>query len=164
MHVKKIYLLLLLITLPASVFSKDFKADDILGYWLSEEEDAVIQIYKFQKTYEGKLVWLKVQHTGEVPVPLDKDNPDKKLRSRKLNGLRNLWGFTFKDNEWSEGKVYDPLSGKTYKSKLSLENKNVLHLRGYIGVPLFGRTSQWKRQKYPLPDKYSSQKGYIETH
>lgn len=164
MHVKKIYLLLLLITLPISVLSKEFKADDILGYWLSEEEDAIIQVYKTKNTYEGKLVWLKVQHTGEVPIPLDKDNPDKKLRKRKLNGLRNLWGFTFKDGEWSGGKVYDPLSGKTYSSRLSLENSNLLNLRGYIGVPLFGRTSQWKRQKFSIPDKISNQKGYIETH
>ncbi len=129
-----------------------FANDSIKGYWLSENEKAVIEVYKKDKKFFGKIVWLRKQHTGEVPNPLDINNFDKELQKRKLIGLNLLSGFVFKDEEYQDGEVYDPESGNTYSAYLKLENPNKLKLRGYVGISLFGRTSYWSRQKGKKPD------------
>ncbi len=42
------------------------------------------------------------------------------------------------------GTIYDPGSGTTYWCRLTLDGDRLL-LRGYVGVPLFGRTTAWIR-------------------
>mgnify|MGYP006192089521 CR=1 FL=1 len=39
----------------------------------------------------------------------------------------------------------DPKNGKLYKCALSLESKDKLKVRGYIGFSLLGRTQYWHR-------------------
>lgn len=68
------------------------------------------------------------------------------LKDRPLVGLQVLWGFKQNGDEWSGGKVLDPESGKIYHASLTLEDGGKkLRLRGYIGVPLLGRTEHWVR-------------------
>ena len=53
-----------------------------------------------------------------------------------------------KDNpgRWNGGKILDPKNGKTYKCTIQLASKNQqLNVRGYIGLPLFGRSQIWNR-------------------
>lgn len=154
MLMKKIFVLLSLIISSSLSFAEDISSDDIIGFWLSESGKGVIEIYKNDNTFEGKLVWIKDIHDGKMKDKLDKNNPDEKLQKRSLQGLKNLYGFTFEDNVWSGGKIYDPESGKTYSGKMELNSKGKLSLRGYVGIPLFGRTSEWTRQKAAIPDRY----------
>jgi uncharacterized protein (DUF2147 family) len=153
MHLKKILPTLTLITsiLPICSIASDFKADDILGTWLSEKKDGVIKISKDDKSFRGHLIAFKKKEEDLGKIVLDVNNPDEKLQKRKLRGIEMFWGFHFDDDEWSGGKIYDPVSGKTYKSYMSLEDKDTLNLRGYVGIPLFGRTSVWTRIK-KLPE------------
>jgi uncharacterized protein (DUF2147 family) len=76
----------------------------------------------------------------------DVKNKDEKLRSRNLRDLMMLYDFTYHDNAWDGGQIYDPYSGKTYSCSLKLKDDK-LNIRGYIGVSLFGRTSVWERVK-----------------
>lgn len=152
MPIRKIFALILL-TLSSTSYA--YQTDDILGYWLTEEEDAVVEVYKTKDEFRGRLVWLRDLHTGKEKVLTDKENPDKKLRSRSLKGMDIMWGYEFNGEKWVDGKVYDPLNGKTYSGKMWLESKDVLGMRGYIGISLFGRSSEWKRQASALPKKYS---------
>ena len=147
MRLKKILLTLTLIisTLPISSFSADYKAEDILGTWLSEKKDGVIKVSKNGDSFRGHLIAFEKQKEDIGKVVLDKNNPEDKLKSRKLKGIEMFWGFSFDDDEWSGGQIYDPVSGKTYKSYMSLDGKDTLNLRGYVGIPLFGRTSVWTR-------------------
>lgn len=57
-----------------------------------------------------------------------------------------LTGFLFTDNSYTNGKIYDPESGKTYECKMTLTD-NFLKVRGYIGISLFGRTETFERIK-----------------
>ena len=53
-----------------------------------------------------------------------------------------------KDNlrEWNGGNILDPKNGKTYSCNIQLvENGQKLNVRGYIGMPLFGRSQTWLR-------------------
>jgi uncharacterized protein (DUF2147 family) len=129
--------------------------DAILGRWLNQEGLAVIEISRAGDTYEGRIVWLK---EGTYPPDdprgmggrerVDRDNSDPALRSRRLLGLLIMRGFRFDGGRsWSGGRLYDPQSGKEYRGKMTLASPDTLSLRGYVGIPLFGRTATWTRRQ-----------------
>jgi uncharacterized protein (DUF2147 family) len=121
------------------------RADDIVGIWLTNgKEPAKIEIYKSATNYYGKIVWLKYPTENGKPK-LDKKNPDESKRNQQIIGLLILTGFRFDGDEWDDGEVYDPESGKTYSCHLSLKDKSTLKVRGYVGISLIGRTELWTR-------------------
>ena len=128
-------------------------ADDILGDWNNEEKDAKIEIYKCDDRYCGKIIWSKEPNypagsrEGVPGTPrLDRNNPDPALRKTPIIGLVIMRGFiSAGGGMWSGGTVYDPKSGKTYRGKMTLVSPNRLRLRGFVGIPLFGRTAVWTR-------------------
>jgi uncharacterized protein (DUF2147 family) len=120
-------------------------ADAIVGEWVTAEGKARVLISKTDSTYQGKIVWLKepVKNGKEV---VDDKNPDPNLRARGVLGMDILWGFSFDgEDRWTGGKIYDPESGSTYSAKLTLKDPQTLKLRGYVLVPLFGRSELWTR-------------------
>lgn len=126
--------------------------NDILGIWKTEMDESKVEIFPCGEKVCGTIVWLKNPNyldssDGKVGTPIiDQHNPDPSLRSRPLIGLRILEGFTSAgDNSWGNGTCYDPKCGKTYRGKIHLAAHDRLELRGYIGIPLFGRTSVWTR-------------------
>ncbi|MBC3873981.1 DUF2147 domain-containing protein [Undibacterium flavidum] len=63
-------------------------------------------------------------------------------------GLTILFNIKKDGDEFSGGKILDPANGKLYSSKLKLvENNKKLEVRGYIGMPMFGRTQIWLREE-----------------
>lgn len=129
------------------------KADKILGYYLTYDDEtgaekSQVQIYKDANgKYYGKIVWLKEPNKNGKPKVDDK-NPDAKYHNRAIIGLEILKGFKFSDsdNEWSDGKIYDPGSGKTYSCNINFESANKLKIRGYIGISLIGKTAYWTKE------------------
>ncbi len=86
-----------------------------------------------------------VKVNPQAPATEDRHNPDRALRTRALCGLQIGSGFKPEGADTaSGGSLYDPVSGKTYSGRISLDGDR-LKLRGYIGVPLFGRTETWTR-------------------
>lgn len=60
-----------------------------------------------------------------------------------------LKGLRFKgENDWGDGIIYEPQHGGQYSLFISMNGKNTLHLRGYLGISIFGRTEIWTRAKY----------------
>lgn len=55
-----------------------------------------------------------------------------------------LSGFICDDGEWTGSELYDPKSGKIYKSKMKLK-EGTLEIRGYVGSPVFGKTTVWTK-------------------
>jgi uncharacterized protein (DUF2147 family) len=44
--------------------------------------------------------------------------------------------------------VLDPHNGKTYKAKITMKDDGKkLEMRGYIGMPLLGRSQTWVREQ-----------------
>ena len=132
--------------------AQDFKADDIVGVWLNEDKDAHIEIYNDGGKYFGKIIWLKTpidEKTGKPKV--DDKNTDPALQNRPVMGLLLLKDFVFDgDDEWEDGEIYDPKSGKTYSCYMEFpdeDNLDNLKIRGYIGISLIGRTTYWTRVK-----------------
>lgn len=81
----------------------------------------------------------------------DTNNPDPSLRNRPLCGVRIGDGFAEVDPQHARGgHLYDPKNGRTYRGQMTAEG-NLLHLRGYVGLPIFGRTETWVRASRPPP-------------
>lgn len=142
-------MLSILLTLPVVEAFSQYKADDVLGVWLNEDKDAHVEMFKRNGKIYGKIVWLKEPIDSETGKPkVDKHNPDPALKTRPTMGMELLTGFVFDgDDEWSDGEIYDPKSGKTYDCYMEFDSKDVLKIRGYIGVSLLGRTTYWTRVK-----------------
>lgn len=132
------------------------ESDECLGFWLTENADATIQVYKKENgAFDGKIVWLEDLHTGKKKQIFDDQNEDQSRHKNPILGMINLKDFTFnsKDKEWSGGTIYDPSKGKTYSAKMKLK-EGKMYLRGFVGIPLFGRTSIWTRENQAIPKKY----------
>lgn len=141
---RKIGVILSLLLL--SGFYYGVKAQTVTGIWLNADKDAKIKIYKTDKgTLDGEIVWLKHPNNDKGKPKLDVKNTDKELRSQKVKGLVLLKGFEKDGDEYEDGSIYDPKSGKTYSCKMHLESQNKLYIRGYVGISLFGRTEYWIR-------------------
>jgi uncharacterized protein (DUF2147 family) len=141
---KKIFLPLIIFVscciLAAAVLAQT-TADSVLGIWLVPKEDGKVTIYKCGENFCGKITWLK------NPNDLDTKNPDPEKQKLKVLGMDMLWGFNFKDGKWVDGHIYDPDSGNTYKCKMWLKSPDKLNVKGYVGIPLFGRSELWTRVK-----------------
>ena len=120
------------------------KGDRILGHWWTEEKDAKIQVYKEGDRFAGKIIWLKDSLNKYGKPVMDSQNPKKELRSRNILGINIISGFVYEGGRWEGGEIYDPNNGKTYSCIMKLRNGQ-LEVKGYVGVPMFGRTVTWTR-------------------
>lgn len=148
--------LALAVALLAPLACRAEPGDALLGVWLTAPGDeggrARVEVRRHGDEYDGRIVWLEQPafptgpHQGQPRIDLE--NPDEALRARPVLGLQILSGMTYAgDGRWSGGTIYDPANGKTYRATLSLDapDDDTLELRGYVGIPLFGRTTTWQR-------------------
>ena len=142
-----LYVFSLVLGSAFTVAAQSSKGDNLLGYWLNEQREAKIQIYRVGDKFNGKIVWLRDPIDTETGKPkLDKKSPDPKQHSVPVIGLNILKGFIYDgDSEWEDGTIYDPKNGITYSCYIRFEGKDRLKIRGYIGVSMLGRTTYWTR-------------------
>lgn len=87
------------------------------------------------------------------PAPSDDPNPkcakcEGANKNAPVIGLVILSGLTKQGEEYVDGQILDPDNGKVYRSKARLtDNGKKLDVRGYIGVPMLGRSQTWLRQE-----------------
>ncbi len=67
-------------------------------------------------------------------------------RDQPALGLVIIRNMKRDGDAWTGGDVLDPENGKVYAGTLRLEDEGrILKLRGYVGLPMFGRTQTWSR-------------------
>lgn len=143
--------ILFLVAFLFLAFQAAAQADKVLGFWLTEEKDAQIQIVKSTDgKYNGTIVWLDEPFEDDGSIKVDDENPDPKLQKRTIMGLPLLKNFVYDSNgkEWQDGTIYDPDSGNTYDCYMWFEgDQNVLKIKGYIlGMRFIGRKAEWYRE------------------
>jgi uncharacterized protein (DUF2147 family) len=117
-----------------------------VGLWYAEGGAAQVAIEPCGKALCGRVMWLRSPLDEDGCELRDRHNPEPGLRDRPIVGLEVLRGLSPRsDGTWSDGRIYDPSSGNTYTCRANLENANRLRLRGYLGIPLIGRTTTWIR-------------------
>lgn len=75
----------------------------------------------------------------------DVNNPDPAKRNFPLLGMQILSGFFVKGDRWEQGRVYDPASGKSYRSNLRLEADGSLKVSGCVAFVC--RSQRWTRAR-----------------
>ena len=116
-------------------------AEPVAGVWRTASKDALVRIGDCGGAVCGRVTRFL------VPPPQGSDqrdvnNPDPALRTRKLLGLAVLSGFHADDELW-RGEIYDPKTGKSYRSVLRRLDANRLEVKGCIGP--FCKTQVWRR-------------------
>ena len=118
---------------------------DVEGRWLSGNGEGWIEIKLVGDSLIGIAAGSATAKKGDPPR-LDDKNPDPSLRDKPIDGSTIMSGFTYEgDGRWTGGTIYDPNSGNTYKSTVTVVDDDTLKVRGYIGISLFGRSDTWTR-------------------
>ena len=121
-----------------------------VGLWKNIDDatgkpKALIRITEHGGELIGKIEKLYLAPGEEANPRCGKCAGDKK--DQPVIGMVFMSGLKKHDGEYSGGEILDPDNGKVYRSKLSLTDAGKkLHVRGYIGVPMFGRSQIWLRQ------------------
>jgi uncharacterized protein (DUF2147 family) len=115
----------------------------INGDWVTQDGDAIVKIGKCGNTVCGRIHKYLVTPPNGVGQR-DVNNPDKKLRSRKLLGTAVLTGFKLDGKTW-RGRIYDPKTGKSYRSEVNLQSPSKLKVKGCIAFICQGQN--WTRAK-----------------
>jgi uncharacterized protein (DUF2147 family) len=120
-----------------------YPPDSILGEWNTQvEEDRPPARVGFVRakdgTYTGILSW------SSAPKK-DVHNKDPKLRDRSVVGIVLIWNLRYDDGEYVDGYVYNPEDGGTYRVQCEIDSTELLKVRGFLGISLFGQTKTWTR-------------------
>ena len=122
-------------------------ADPAIGTWKTIDDKtnqpaSLIKIEEINGTLEGTII-KTFPRPNETPLTncnLCKDE----LKDKPIIGLKIMSGLKQeKPGFWSGGKILDPKEGEYYKVKVSTEDGKKMDVRGYIGVPMLGRTQIW---------------------
>jgi len=124
-------------------------AAPVLGQWFTEGGKSRVEIKPCGETLCGEIVWLQEPNDEQGRPKTDQRNPDEAMQSRPILGLKLLNGFVRDGdkNVWKKGKIYNPEDGKTYSAELTLDEPGQLEVRGYVGLPMFGKSQTWTRAK-----------------
>lgn len=139
-----------LLMASASVFA----TADIQGTWRSIDDKTgfskgIIEITKADDgSYSGKIIEV-IPRPGYTPKTTC-DKCSGALKNKPILGMTVLSGMkqsSKNEREFTGGRILDPLTGKSYKSKMKLNNSGSrLNMRGYVGVEVVGRSQTWIRQ------------------
>ena len=95
-------------------------------------------------TLQGVVKQVLFSDHGTHPI-CDKCSGER--HNQPVDGMTVMWGVKQDGDAWGGGQILDPAKGKTYKVKLTLaDGGQKLDVRGYIGMPMLGRTQTWVRK------------------
>ncbi|HBS52745.1 MAG TPA: DUF2147 domain-containing protein [Flavobacterium sp.] len=138
---KQLITLLFCITVMTSMQSQS-----VIGKWktiddTTGEAKSIVEVFSKSGKIYAKVV--------DILDPATKNNLCKQCsgedKNKPILGLIIIKGLSKDGSEYNSGEILDPKNGKLYKCALSLESKDKLKVRGYIGFSLLGRTQYWHR-------------------
>jgi uncharacterized protein (DUF2147 family) len=123
------------------------QSQDLHGEWATQGYSARVRIAPCTQTPAllcGEIVWLWEANDAKGLPLRDAQNPKAELRQRPLIGLSLLKDFRRESNaKWTDGSIYDPESGRTYRASLVWRSHDELEVEGCF---LFVCQSQlWRR-------------------
>jgi len=134
----------LLATFVLSLFSVMSFAQ-IEGKWKTIDDEtkqakSIVEIYKKSDgKYYGKVSQLLIKPTNPNCTSCKDDR-----KGKPILGLEIIRGLEKDGDEFTDGTITDPKTGKTYKCTIT-KSGDKLNVRGYMGVSLLGRTQVWQK-------------------
>ena len=138
---KQFITLLICVLVTSSMYSQS-----VIGKWKTIDDEtgdakSIVEVYsKSGKIYAKVVEILDLEHKNSVCKKCSGEDKNKSIL-----GLTIIKGLSKDGSEYNSGEILDPKNGKLYKCALSLESKDKLKIRGYIGFSLLGRTQYWHR-------------------
>ena len=123
------------------------RAQSPVGKWKtvddnSGEERSIVEIFEKDGKFFGRIVKL-FRKPGEDPDPVcDECEKEDARYKKKIIGMEIIRDMKASGQEFSEGSILDPETGKVYRCKLWVDGSE-LQVRGYWGP--FYRTQTWKK-------------------
>jgi uncharacterized protein (DUF2147 family) len=120
------------------------------GLWKNIDDEtgkpkALIRITESNGVLTGQIEKLFRDANEEQNPKCDKCEDARK--NQPIVGMTILSNLKKDGDEYAGGEILDPNNGKVYRSKLHLtDGGKKLSVRGYIGVPMLGRSQTWVRQ------------------
>lgn len=144
------FLSLLLLVLSNSIFATTLVSHSaVAGYWQTIDPEtnipsSVIRVKRVGTSYEGSIAKIYVENHHRAT---DICHACKgRQKNKPMLGLTIITRMKCSVYACHDGKILDPRDGKLYHASMMLiNNGKQLKVRGYIGIPLFGRTVVWNR-------------------
>ena len=122
-------------------------ADPAIGVWKTIDDKtnqpaSLIKIEQVNGVLEGTIIktFPRPNETPLVYCNLCKDD----RKDKPIVGMKIMTDLKQDESgAWSGGKILDPKEGEIYKVKIVTEDGKKMDVRGYIGIPLLGRTQVW---------------------
>jgi uncharacterized protein (DUF2147 family) len=124
------------------------QSQTVIGKWKTVDDEtgkakSIVEVYEKSGKIYGKVVEI-LEEENKKKVCSNCSGNDK---NKPILGMIIIKGLSKKGSEYTDGKILDPKNGKLYKCFITLESKDKLKVRGYIGISLLGRTQYWYRVK-----------------
>jgi uncharacterized protein (DUF2147 family) len=131
------------------LFGAAWAQESPVGLWKTIDDQSgkprsLIRITDNSGSFNGRVEKL-FREPGEDPNPVC-DKCEDARKDQPIIGMTILTGMKHDGQGYSGGHILDPGNGKVYKARMKLANNGQkLEVRGYIGVPMLGRTQTWER-------------------
>lgn len=140
--VKQIFVVVSVVMLFVARVACAYDPCSAVGFWLAIDDktnkpSSIIKIWQDPKN---------LNYYGKIYKILGKEGQQDKNRQDPMLGRVIIRGMTYQNRQYVHGWVFDPRSGTKYHAKMWVtQDGRLLNLRGYVGMPLLGRTTQWQR-------------------
>ena len=127
------------------------QATSAVGLWKTvddktNKDKSLVRIVETNGVFTGKVEKFLDPDTAKDAVCKDCSDDRKDKPILGLTIIRNMKQSADDKAVFEGGDILDPNNGKVYTAKMKLvDNGAKLDVRGYIGVPLLGRTQTWTR-------------------
>ena len=139
-----------LLPLMFLVWTFPSNAQTVLGKWKSiddqtGQERSIVELTEKEGKVYGRIIEI-IYGPGDELDPICEDCEDDR-KGQPMLGMEIIRDMELDGDEWEEGTICDPETGKIYDCKIWLDPKNsdVLNVRGYLYFMY--RTQKWFRLK-----------------
>lgn len=129
-------LILLLLFITSVNCTAQSKGDQLIGRWMDSKHQMLVNCYKENGKYFAKVLW--VENLKEPGKPLPKE------RQHWINMIA-MKDFEYKDNEWTNGTIYQPKTDKTYSAFITPVDENTIRVTGYVWLRVFSESEIFVR-------------------
>lgn len=125
------------------------KTQSVVGYWQTidgktKKPSSIIAIVSNGQFYDGQVA-------KTFPLPDEQKTSlcvacKGNQKNKPILGLTIIKNMICRSGVCSKGTILDPRDGKIYHATMRLVNNGEqLKVRGYVGMPMFGKTVVWNR-------------------
>jgi uncharacterized protein (DUF2147 family) len=143
---KRIITVLLLSFHMPNMLAAQIKTDDLLGYWITEDDNVVVLCTKENDKYYAKVVWYGPFQEENLKKMSKKEREN--IQFKYLNAVV-LKDFTFDKDEWAGGKIVQIFEDKNYSAWIEKTSNKELKVTGFLFFRFLSESTTLRRSYKP---------------